>query len=125
MDPIAYTPETAAKVRLWLMQRRCKPHVFRNAGDKAREQYHKIARRFKNAVKESGIGRNVTLQDCRRTVGSLLAERGINQRVAMEVLGHSNIATTARFYQAVSPETLRNAVAQLRPTGTDDKHNAD
>ena len=60
----------------------------------------------------------MTLQDCRRTVGSLLAERGVNQRVAMEFLGHSNIATTAKFYQAVRPETLKAVVVELRPTGT-------
>ena len=70
-------------------------------------------------MERSGIGRNVTLQDCRRTVGSLLAERGVNQRVAMEYLGHSNIGATARFYQAVKADTLRAVVVNLRPTGSE------
>jgi integrase len=79
-----------------------------------------MAARFNGAVERSGIGRNVTLQDCRRTVGSLLAERGVNQRVAMEYLGHSNISTTARFYQAVRPDMLHGVVVNLRPTGSGD-----
>jgi integrase len=51
-------------------------------------------------------------------VGSLLAARGVNQKVASEFLGHTDIATTAKYYQAVRPETLRQVVATLRPTGT-------
>ncbi len=72
-------------------------------------------------MRRSGIGRNVTPQDCRRTVGSLLAARGINQRVAAEFLGHSEITTTANYYQAVQEETLRGVVVSLRPTGTEEK----
>ena len=116
---IAYTPRTAATVCLWLEQRNGSRHVFREGSDKPRGHYKRIARRFQTAVKHAGIGRNVTLHDLRRTVGSLLAKRGINQRVAMEYLGHSNIATTAKFYQAVSPETLRGVAEKLRPTGSE------
>ena len=43
----------------------------------------------------------------------------LNERVAMEFLGHANIATTAKFYQAVRPETLKGVVVKLRPTGTE------
>ena len=117
--PMVFTPETAARVRLWLAQRNGSKHVFRDFQDvKPRDTYYRIAGRFKEAVARSGIGRNVTLQDLRRTVGSLLAERGVNQRVAMEYLGHSNIGTTARFYQAVRPDTLKAVVLDLRRTGS-------
>ena len=117
--PIAFTLRTVEVLRRWLMKRDCKPHVFKEEGDNARGHYKRIARRFKTVVAHAGIGRNVTLHDLRRTVGSLLAERGVNQRVAMEFLGHSNITTTAKFYQAVRPETLKAVVVNLRPTGTD------
>ena len=118
--PMVFTPETAARVRLWLAQRNGSKHVFRDLRDGPRVTYSRLSRRFKATVERSGIGRNVTLQDCRRTVGSLLAERGVNQRVAMEYLGHSNIATTARFYQAVRADTLKATVLNLRPTGSGD-----
>ena len=67
------------------------------------------------------IGRKVTPQDCRRTVASLLAARGVNQKVAAEFLGHSDITTTSKYYQAVQEDTLRGVVVSLRPTGTEGK----
>jgi len=82
--------------RMGISQRGLKAYVFREADDKPRVQYYRIAGKFKEAVQRAGLGRNVTLQDCRRTVGSLLAEQGIYERVAMEFLGHANIATTDR-----------------------------
>jgi len=118
--PIAFTPATAARVGLWLAGAKGRPHVFRTAEDaKPRDTYYRIQPRFVEAVERSGIARNVTLQDLRRTVGSLLAERGVNQRLAMELLGHADISTTARFYQAVRPETIRGVVVNLRKTGTE------
>ena len=54
-------------------------------------------------------------------MASLLAARGINQKVAAEFLGHSDITTTAKYYQAVQEDTLRGVVVSLRPTGTDGK----
>ena len=93
-------------------------YVFRDDEQKPRAHYHHIAKLFKAAVEAAGLGRKVTLHDLRRTVGSLLAARGVNQKVASEFLGHTDITTTARYYQAVRPETLRQVVATLRPTGT-------
>jgi len=100
-----------------ISQRGLKAYVFREADDKPRVQYYRIAGKFKEAVQRAGLGRNVTLQDCRRTVGSLLAEQGVNQRVAAEFLGHTDIATTAKYYQAVRPETLKGVAVKLRTTG--------
>ena len=51
----------------------------------------------------------------RRTVACLLAERGVNQRIAMEVLGDSNIAATANYYEAIRPEALKAVVVKLHP----------
>ena len=46
---------------------------------------------------------------------------GINQRVAAEVLGHSDLRTTAKYYQHIDRDTVRGVVLQLNPTGTDVK----
>ena len=116
--PIAFTAATGDVLRLWLMARLGRTYVFRDEVEKQRTTYRRLFDEFKAAVKRAGIGRKVTPHDLRRTVGSLLAERGVNQRVAMEYLGHTNIGTTARYYQAVRPDTLRAVVARLRPTGT-------
>ena len=47
---------------------------------------------------------------------------GLGLKVAAEFLGHSDITTTAKYYQAVQEETLRGVVVSLRPTGTEGKH---
>ena len=105
------------------MERGLKPYVFCEDGEKGRKTYNRLRRKFDGAVEQSGIKRR-TLHDLRRTVGSLLAERGVNQKVAAEVLGHSDPRTTARYYQAVRPETIKAAIVNLRPTGTEnDKSN--
>ena len=114
---VAFTPETVERLRTWIARRPFKPYVFREEDDGPRDHYDRIGRRFKAAVKTAKIGRKVTLHDCRRTVGSLLAAQGVNERVAQEVLGHSSIATTAQFYQAVDPATIRRAVLGLRASG--------
>jgi len=48
-----------------------------------------------------------------------LSERGVNQKVAAEVLGHSDPQTTGRHYQNIRPEVIKAAVLSLRPTGAD------
>lgn len=111
---IAFTPETAARLREWQRERGLNPMVFADATGDGRVHYHHIRRKFDAAAKRAGLeGR--TLHDLRRTVGSLLAARGVNQKVAAEILGHSDIRTTARYYQNVSPETIRDTVLTLRP----------
>ena len=72
-------------------------------------------------LKSSGIKRHVVPHDLRKTVGTLLAERGVNQKVAAEYLGHATSTTTERYYQRVQDETLRAVVVNLRPTGTNGK----
>ena len=115
---IAFTPATAGRLRKWRLRHGFVPFAFANEGEKHRATYNRIRLKFERAVIAAGIG-HCTLHDLRRTVGTLLAERGVNQRVAAEVLGHSDMRTTARFYQTVRPETVKAAVLNLRPTGTD------
>jgi integrase len=80
--------------------------------------YHHIAKLFDVAVKEAKIA-HCTLHDLRRTLGPRMAAAGINQRVASEVLGHSDPRVTARYYQHVDPKTVRAVILKLKPTGTD------
>ena len=117
---IAFTPATVEVLRRWRIQRAFKPYVFFDEDEKERETYRRMRAKFEDAVVQAGITRR-TLHDLRRTVGTLLAANNINQRVAAEILGHSDLHTTARYYQAVSPETIKRTVLSLRRTGTDDK----
>lgn len=115
---IAFTAETIERLRRWKIRRVRHACVFHEDGAHSRRVYDRITTKFDTAVTAAGIPRR-TLQDLRRTVGTLLAERGVNQKVAAEVLGHSDPRTTARYYQAVRPEAIKAAILSLRPTGTD------
>jgi len=59
-----------------------------------------------------------TLHDIRRTVGTRLAEAGINEAIAAAYLGHTDIHTTAKFYQKIRTEVLKDTVDKMRCTGT-------
>ena len=86
--------------------------VFSEEGDPPRQHYHDIRLKFNKAVERAEIEHR-TLHDLRRTVASLLAARGVNQKVAAELLGHADITTTSKYYQAVDSETIRKAVLTL------------
>ena len=87
---------------------------------KPRAHDHHIAKLFAAAVKEAKIP-CCTLHDLRRTLGSRMAAEGIHQAVAAEVLGHSNVRTTAKYCQRVDRETVRAVNLKLQPTGTHGK----
>ena len=87
--------------------------VFRNDGEPEHAHYRRIRNRFDSAVKQSGILRR-TLHDLRKTVGTRLAAAGINQKVAAAFLGHRDIATTARFYQEIEDEVIKQTVMKVR-----------
>jgi integrase len=79
-----------------------------------------IATKFARAVEAAGIAR-CTLHDFRDTMGSRAAPEGVNQRVISELLGHSDVRTTAKHYQHVDGETIKATILKLRPTGTDSR----
>ena len=115
---IVFTPDTAKRLEEWRRRRAECRFVFRNEDEPERAHYGRIRDRFDAAVKRSGV-RRYTLHDLRRTVGTRLAAAGINQKVAAAFLGHANITTTARFYQAVDNDMLKQAVMKIR--GNDKK----
>ena len=60
----------------------------------------------------AGVPR-ITRHDARRTCASLLADLGVDPRVAMRILRHSKFAMTMEVYTEVSPESIRAALRQL------------
>ncbi len=112
--PIGFTGETTAALRQWQTQRKGQVLVFGDEDAGPRDHYRRMFDRFAAAVKSANIGRKITPQDCRRSMGTLLARRGVNQRVAAEILGHSSISTTSQYYQSVDPETVRTVILDVR-----------
>ena len=69
-------------------------------------------REFRRLVAAAGL-RRVRLHDLRHTAASLMLAQGVNPRVVMEILGHSQIGVTMNTYSHVTPASSREAVARV------------
>jgi integrase len=69
-------------------------------------------RDFQRLVGAAGL-RHVRLHDLRHTAASLMLAQGVNPRVVMEILGHSQISVTMNTYSHVTPASSREAVARV------------
>jgi integrase len=56
--------------------------------------------------------RDARLHDARHTAATLLLAQGVDQRVVMEILGHSQISMTSR-YTHVLPQVMTDAAARI------------
>jgi integrase len=57
--------------------------------------------------------RSVRLHDARHTAATLLLTQGVPARVAMQILGHSQISLTLGTYSHVAPELARDAADRI------------
>ena len=62
-------------------------------------------------LKAAGI-RDVRVHDARHTAATLLLAQGVDQRVVMQILGHSQISMTSR-YAHVLPQVLTDAAGRI------------
>ena len=66
---------------------------------------------WKALLKETGI-RDARVHDARQTAATLLLAQGVDHRVVMEILGHSQISMTAR-YARVLPQVMTDAADKI------------
>lgn len=71
-----------------------------------------VVHAFHALLEEAGLPR-LRFHDLRHSCAPLLAAQGVPARVAMEILGHSNIQTTLNLYTHVLDESKRHAVTLL------------
>ena len=71
-----------------------------------------VTRHFHNALEKAGLPRQ-RFYDLRHTCASLLLAQGIQPRVLMEILGHSQISLTMNTYTHVMPQLDRDAVDKM------------
>ncbi|MDP9343717.1 MAG: site-specific integrase [Actinomycetota bacterium] len=72
-----------------------------------------LTRHFHETCKKAGLDRR-RFHDLRHTCGSLLAAQGVHPRVAMEILGHSQIRLTMEVYTHVASELQREATGRVQ-----------
>ncbi|HEX5503948.1 MAG TPA: site-specific integrase [Thermomicrobiales bacterium] len=68
--------------------------------------------RFKRLLVSAGLPR-IRFHDLRHSCASLLVAHGVQPRLVMEILGHSEIGTTMNTYSHVIPEAMRQAIGTL------------
>jgi len=71
-----------------------------------------VSRRFKTLLAVAGLP-EMRYHDLRHGAASLMAAQGVPARVAMEILGHSQISTTMNIYAHVAPELGRDAADRI------------
>ena len=67
---------------------------------------------WKALLKAAGV-RDARLHDARHTAATLLLQQGVPARVAMEILGHSQISLTLGTYSHVVPELADEAAQRM------------
>lgn len=79
-------------------------------------------RAWKQLLGRAGV-RDARLHDARHTAATLLLAQGIPARVAMQILGHSQISLTLGTYSHVIPELAREAADAMTTALWDDVEN--
>ncbi len=67
---------------------------------------------WKSLLKAAGV-RDARLHDARHTAATMLLQQGVPARVAMQILGHSQIALTLGTYSHVVPELADEAAERM------------
>jgi integrase len=71
-----------------------------------------VTRQFKALLRAANI-RNMRLHDLRHSCATLLLAQGVNPRVVMETLGHSQVSLTLNTYSHVLPALQHDAAARM------------
>jgi integrase len=67
---------------------------------------------WKSILQAAGV-HDARLHDARHTAATLLLEQGVDARVVMEILGHSQISLTQNTYQHVMPKVIADATERV------------
>jgi integrase len=68
--------------------------------------------RYREQLQKAGLEGH-TFHDLRHTATTLLVRQGIHPRVAMEILGHSQISVTMDVYAHVMGDSVRDAFSSI------------
>ena len=71
-----------------------------------------LFRAFKSLLHKVGLP-DFRFHDLRHSAASLLLAQGVPMRAVMELLGHSNIGTTADIYSHVMPAMMRDVASKM------------
>lgn len=101
------------------------PALFVTTGlDPNRLSREDISRFFRQVRRDAGIEKKFTPHVLRHTYCTTLLNNGADITFIKELVGHSDIQTTARYYLAVSKEQLRKVVDKYLHYGIEQERSA-
>jgi integrase len=74
---------------------------------------HNVVRHFKSVLRRTGLPETVRFHDLRHSCATLLIAQGVHLSVIKDILGHTQISTTANVYGHVLPDIQRDAASRL------------
>jgi integrase len=72
-----------------------------------------LHRRFKIVLKRAGLPTTIRFHDLRHSCATLLLDQGVPLVIVRDMLGHTQICTTADIYGHVLPDSQRKAADGL------------
>src|SRR5262249_32610851 len=72
-----------------------------------------VVRHFKSALCKAELPKTVRFHDLRHSCATLLIAQGVHLSVIKDILGHTQISTTANVYGHVLPDIQRDATNKL------------
>ncbi|MDM0103739.1 tyrosine-type recombinase/integrase [Variovorax sp. J22R24] len=97
-------PEAVELLRAQFARNPESPWVFPTTSGSSSGHIEELRPVWKAILKEAGVSDDITIHDLRRTFGSRLLEQETPMEVVSKLMGHRNVATTAKHYAFVTDE---------------------
>jgi integrase/recombinase XerD len=101
-------------LQMYLLRRKDdNPALFVTFGKPKRLEAYDLSKQFKHYAENAGLKKKVTPHILRHTAATIMSHKGADIRVIQQILGHSDIETTARYYLGTDKASLKEAHAKF------------
>lgn len=99
-----------AWLQMYLLKRKdSNPALFVTFGEPKRLSAYDLSKQFKHYGEKAELKKKVTPHILRHTAATIMSHKGADIRIIQQILGHSDIETTARYYLGTDKSSLKEA----------------
>ena len=108
---VYFNDEALGWLRSYKLTRKDKnPALFVTfAKEPKRMRPYDLSKQFKHYVQKAGIKKKVTPHILRHTMATIMSINGADIRLIQQILGHSDIETTAKYYLGIDQQAVKAA----------------